>query len=273
MPEGPEIKQAADAVARAIVQTPLISISFAFEHLKPYEQTLVQEQIWAVQAKGKAMLIRFANQLNIYSHNQLYGKWYIQKANAYPNTNRQLRLAIHTQKKAALLYSASDIAVLADEDLAIHPFLSRLGPDVLDDATTLEEVHDRLLDKRFYRRGLTGLLLNQGFLCGLGNYLRSEVLFVARVHPSLRPVDCTPEQLQNLAAGAIAVSRQSYITKGITNDLTIAAQLKEQGFSRQQYRFYVFNRDGKPCYLCGTAIFKDIAGGRRIYYCPHCQAL
>lgn len=271
MPEGPEIKQAADAVARAIVHTPLLNISFAFERLQPYEEVLVREQIWAVQAKGKAMLIRFQNQLNIYSHNQLYGKWYIQKANAYPVTNRQLRLAIHTPKKAALLYSASDIDVLTDEQIASHPFLSRLGPDVLDEATTVEQVQERLLDKRFYRRGLTSLLLDQGFLCGLGNYLRSEVLFAARVNPALRPVDCTPEQLVGLAEGAIAVSRQSYITKGITNDLDIVAQLKQQGYSRQQYRFYVFNRDGKPCYVCGTPILKDIAGGRRIYYCPHCQ--
>lgn len=271
MPEGPEIKQAADAVAQAIVQKPLLHISFAFERLQPYEAILVNEQIWAVQAKGKAMLIRFQNQLNIYSHNQLYGKWYIQKANAYPVTNRQLRLAIHTQQKAALLYSASDIDVITNEQITSHPFLSRLGPDVLDDDTTVAQVRDRLLDKRFHRRGLVSLLLDQGFLCGLGNYLRSEVLLVARVHPSLRPVDCTPEQIDGLAAGAIAVSRQSYLTKGITNDLEIVAQLKQQGYSRQQYRFYVFNRDGKPCYICGTVILKDIAGGRRIYYCPYCQ--
>ncbi|HEY9894576.1 MAG TPA: endonuclease VIII [Candidatus Sericytochromatia bacterium] len=271
MPEGPEIKQAADAVARAIAHTPLTHIFFAFERLQPYEAILVNEQIWAVQSKGKAMLIRFQNQLNIYSHNQLYGKWYIQKANSYPTTNRQLRLAIHTPKKAALLYSASEIDVITNEQITSHPFLSRVGPDVLDDATTVDQVRDRFLDKRFYRRGLVSLLLDQGFLCGLGNYLRSEVLFVARVHPSLRPLDCTPEQIDGLAKGAIAVSRQSYLTKGITNNLDTVAQLKQQGFSRQQYRFYVFNRDGQPCYVCGTAILKEIAGGRRIYYCPHCQ--
>ena len=271
MPEGPEIKQAADAIARAIVQKPLTSVSFAFERLQLYEERLVQGQIWAVQAQGKALLIRFSNQLNIYSHNQLYGKWYIQKANAYPVTNRQLRLAIHTQKQSALLYSASDIDVITNEQIAIHPFLSRLGPDVLDDGTAVEQVQARFLDKCFYRRGLISLLLDQSFLCGLGNYLRSEVLFVARVNPALRPVDCTAEQILGLAEAAISVSRQSYRTKGITNDLTIAASLKQQGYSRQQYRFYVFNRDGQPCYLCSTEIIKIIAGGRRLYYCPHCQ--
>jgi endonuclease VIII len=271
MPEGPEIKQAADAIARAIVQKPLTNISFAFERLQPYEERLVQGQIWAVQAKGKALLIRFPNQLNIYSHNQLYGKWYIQKANTLPVTNRQLRLAIHTPKQSALLYSASDIDVITNDQIAIHPFLSRLGHDVLDEATTIQQVQTRFLDKRFYRRGLISLLLDQSFLCGLGNYLRSEVLFVARVNPALRPIDCTAAQVLGLAEAAIAVSRQSYVTKGITNDLTLAARLKQEGYARQQYRFYVFNRDAKPCYICGTDIIKIIAGGRRLYYCPHCQ--
>lgn len=273
MPEGPEIKRAADEVARAIAHQSLTGMFFAFEHLKPFEPILSSDKVIAVQAKGKAMLIRFQNQLSIYSHNQLYGIWVIRSAHTYPSTNRQLRLAIHAQKKSALLYSASDIAVLTADQVAAHPFLSRLGPDVLDEATSLEQVQDRFLDKRFYRRGLIGLLLDQGFLSGLGNYLRSEVLFVAKVHPSLRPIDCSAEQLHQLAEAAITVSRQSYLTGGITNNLETAMRLKELGRSRRDYRHYVFNRQGKPCYVCGTPILKETAGGRRLYYCPLCQAL
>jgi endonuclease VIII len=66
------------------------------------------------------MLIRFDNGYTIYSHIQLYGKWYIRN----PKTNRQLRLAIHNENKSALLYSASDIEVLRDEEVPGHPFVS-----------------------------------------------------------------------------------------------------------------------------------------------------
>ena len=61
--------------------------------------------------------------------------------------------------------------------------------------------------------------IDQGFLGGLGNYLRSEILFVARLHPTLRPIDCTTDQIAQLAAAAIALPWQSYETAGITNDL------------------------------------------------------
>lgn len=272
MPEGPEIKRAADAIAKAIVQQPITDVFFAFDRLKPFESTLADSTIIAVEPRGKALLTRFDNQMNIYSHNQLYGKWMVRKAHSYPNTNRQLRLAIHTAKKSALLYSASDIEVLPDGDLWLHPFLSRIGPDVLHPDTTVEDVAQRFMDKSFYRRRLTTLLLDQHFLSGLGNYLRSEILFAANVHPSLRPVDCTVAQIEALAEMAIALPRQSYETGGITNDLGRVAELKAQGVTRSKYRHFVFSRAFKPCYQCGTKIVKDRTGGRRYYYCPICQA-
>ena len=219
------------------------------------------------------MLIRFDNSLSIYSHNQLYGKWMIRKAYDYPKTKRQLRLAIHNDKKSALLYSASDIDVLDEKAIAVHPFLSRLGLDVLDAQITPEKVKARLQNKSFQRRRFTILLLDQGFLAGLGNYLRSEILFVARVHPTMRPIDCDRQQISALAQAAIAVPQQSYQTKGITNDLKLVKKLKAEGYRRKNYRHWVFGRDEQPCYVCGTAIVKEISGGRRYYYCPSCQKI
>ncbi len=273
MPEGPEIKIAADQIAQAIADRPIEEMFFAFDHLKPYEEILVKQQITGVDTKGKGMLIRFDNSLSIYSHNQLYGKWIIRKAYDYPETKRQLRLAIHNEKKSALLYSASDIDVLDEKAIAIHPFLSRLGLDVLDNTTTPKKVKARLLNQSFFRRRFTSLLLDQGFLAGLGNYLRSEILFVARVHPTLRPIDCDEQQISALAKAAINIPQQSYQTKGITNDLKLIKKLKADGYVRRDYRHWVFGRDERPCYVCSTSIVKEISGGRRYYYCPLCQSI
>ena len=112
------------------------------------------------------MLTRFENGLNIYSHNQLYGLWMVREAHDYPDTKRQLRLAIHNKEASALLYSASDIEVLPNEEIATHHFMSRLGPDVLDENVTAEQVAARLLDKQWVRKGFPGLLLNQHFWQG-----------------------------------------------------------------------------------------------------------
>lgn len=271
MPEGPEIRLAADKVAKAIVGKPAKEVWFAFDHLKHYEEKLTGEVVTAVTSRGKAMLTRFGNGYTIYSHNQLYGVWMVRKAYNYPETNRQLRLAIHNDKKSALLYSASDIEVWPDGELDEHPFLKKLGPDLLDDTTTMDQVVLRFADDKFKRRRLTTLLLDQGFLAGLGNYLRSEVLFKAGVSPKLRPVDCEPEQIEALAQATVDLTRQSYREKGVTNDLALAKTLKEKGEPYLAYRFWVFNRQGRPCRTCQTKIIKTELGGRRLYYCPNCQ--
>ncbi|MGB1252965.1 MAG: endonuclease VIII [Candidatus Promineifilaceae bacterium] len=272
MPEGPEIRLAADEIANALVGKVTTDVSFAFPQLKPYEAQLTGATVHAVETYGKALLTRFDNGLNIYSHNQLYGLWQIRPAHDYPDTKRQLRLAIHNETHSALLYSASDIQIVRDPEVASHPFISKLGPDLLDMSVTVEQVAARLVSKRFKRRGFPALLLDQHFLAGLGNYLRTEALFVARLWPKLRPVDCTAAQIEALAAACVNLTRQSYQTHGLTVDLKLAEQLKVQGETRRQYRWWVFGRNDHPCRICHTPILKTELGGRRLYYCPSCQA-
>lgn len=271
MPEGPEIRKAADRIEKAIAHQPTTVVFFAFDHLKPYEAKLTGQRVTGIATYGKALVTHFENGLCVYSHNQLYGKWLVRKAHNYPPTNRQLRFAIHTQRKSALLYSASDIEVLHADAVTDHPFIQKLGWDVLDPTVVPAQVLEHVQSKAFYRRRFTTLLLDQGFLCGVGNYLRSEILFVSRIHPTHRPTDCDRPQLARFADAALAVPQQSYHHNGITNDLAIAENLKAQGCPRRHYRHWVFGRDGQSCFVCGHSIVKEKSSGRRYYYCPTCQ--
>jgi endonuclease-8 len=116
-------------------------------------------------------------------------------------------------------------------------------------------------------------LLDQHFLAGVGNYLRSEILFVAGLHPALRPLDCDDEQLIALADAAVGLARRAYRHNGVTNDLQLARALKVEGQSRSRYRHWVFARGGRPCRQCGTAVLDTVVAGRRLNLCPICQPL
>ena len=274
MPEGPEIRIAADKIKRAIRPRPTTEVFFAFDHLKPFESDLSGCRVTEVETRGKAMLTHFDNGLSVYTHNQLYGKWMVRKAYDFPKTNRQLRFAIHNLKKSALLYSASDIQILSSQsEIENHPFLSKLGPDVLSKGLKPKDLQVLLRDKKHHRRRLSALYLDQHFLAGIGNYLRSEILFVARLNPQLRPMDCTDDQLFALADASILIAYQSYRYKGVTNDLDLANRLKAKGLSYRDYRYWVFGRVDRPCYVCATPIVKEMVSSRRIYYCPTCQPL
>ncbi len=273
MPEGPEIRRAADVVADCIAGRVASEVWFAFAWLKSFERQLSGVEVRAVETRGKAMLTRFVNGLLIYSHNQLYGRWYCCPAGECPDIPRQLRLAIHGDLSSALLYSASDITVLHESELETHPFLSRLGPDVLDPRTNQALLLARLADRRFRNRQLGGLLTDQGFVAGLGNYLRCEILFVAGLSPRLRPAQLVDPQRFQLTEAMLHLPRQSYETAGITNDLTRAHELMAVGADFEAARFWVFRREGLPCYRCGAPVVKQVLGRQSTYLCRLCQTM
>ncbi|MFK7830089.1 MAG: endonuclease VIII [Congregibacter sp.] len=273
MPEGPEIRRAADRIAQVLVGETLEEVSFAFPTLQRFSPILRGQKVCEIETRGKALLTHFDNGYSIYSHNQLYGVWKIARRGRLPSTKRSLRLALHTQKQSALLYSASDISVWATDDLGLHPFLATLGPDLLSARLAWRDIAHRLEHSDYAGRALGSLYLDQHFLAGSGNYLRAEILFCARLHPKRRPKDLSRGDRGRLARETLAITRRSYQTGGITLPPKLAAALKksERGFEAR--RFHVFARDGKPCYRCGNTIRRDSMGSRRIYWCPDCQPL
>lgn len=272
MPEGPEIRRAADKLAKVLENQVVTEVWFAFPHLKGWEDTLAGRRIVRVEPRGKALLITFDNGHATYSHNQLYGRWDVRTRKAKPlATNRQPRMRLVTERHVATLYSASDIAVLLPGEAEHHPFLARIGPDVFDPGLTAEAIGERLREKRFAGRRLLTLMLDQAFLAGLGNYLRSEALYLAGLDPQARPKDLSDAQLRALGETILWTTAQSYATRGLTVPQAHADALKARGVPRSRFRHFVFNRAGLPCAVCGEAIEMDRPDGRRVYRCPHCQ--
>ncbi len=267
MPEGPEIRRAADKISKILQNRRLERVFFAFEHLKGYESLLRGQTVASVQPRGKAMLIHLDGHLSIYSHNQLYGRWVTTRTDLPPKTNRQVRMALATARGTAWLLSASEIEVLDQAGRQNHPYLSKLGPDPLDPGTSLDSLLNHWAERRFSRRSAASLFLDQAFLAGVGNYLRSEILFLARLHPESR----LPPDRSGLAQATLEIFRQSYETGGITNDPELVARLKALGWTRRDYRHRVFGRMGKDCYCCGAPIVKESLAGRRLYWCSVCQ--
>ena len=96
MPEGPEIRLAADRIARALVGRTIAEAKLVPPSLRRFSHQMVGAQVTAIDTRGKAMLTRFDNGLSLYSHNQLYGRWYVTRRDRSPNTGRSLRVALHT---------------------------------------------------------------------------------------------------------------------------------------------------------------------------------
>lgn len=271
VPEGPEIKRAADKLAEAVQGERARYVFFGLPAIAHHAAELEGTKVLRVSSRSKAMLVDFDCDLTVYSHNQLYGRWYTCAPQCPPTTSRQLRFALHTDKRWALLYSASEIAVIPTAEVEQHPYIAKLGPDLLNQRVTLAQLERRYNDVRFGGRSLGALLLDQGFIAGIGNYLRCEILFHAGVHPATRPRDLTGESVTALAMATRVLIKRAYASGGVTVSAKRFAAAKAAGEHRHGARFAVFDRGGLACIECGTEIASFRHSGRRCYACPTCQ--
>ena len=271
MPEGPEIHRAAHRLRKALEGQVITHVECPYATIRGQEHRFLEQEVLQVKARSKAMLIYVGDDV-LYSHNQLYGRWTVQKKTSKDRkTNRSLRIKLETETHVACLWSATDIELLEPWEVENHSYIARLGPDVADEEIEFQPVLEQIQNTKFGGRQLCHLLLDQSFLAGVGNYLRSEILFNARLHPTRKLKSLTQEEQTRFAESAISTTQQAYVQKGVTVDKDLYDLLREQGMSRRQARHYVFTRDGLNCHACEGLISHTRLSGRRLDYCPNCQ--
>ena len=272
MPEGPEIRRAADRIFKGVGGVP-VEIIFHIPELTPWNDLFQRTQIERIETRGKAMLTWLTGGYILYSHNQLYGRWEVLAQQKASRSRRSLRVEIRSASHTARLFSATDVSILHEDDLHAHPFLQKLGPDALDVAVTPAIIRKRLQDKAWKNKRLSSLYLDQAFVAGIGNYLRSEILFVSGVDPMKRASSLTKPQLKKLAENTLLITRRSLETGGVTLDALRAKRLLREGLSRRQRRHFVFHRAGQNCFVCATIIERIDVAGRAVFVCPQCQGM
>lgn len=119
-------------------------------------------------------------------------------------------------------------------------------------------------------RPIKSFLMDQQFVCGLGNIYVDESLFRSRVHP-LRPA----QSLTDKECRSLVRSIKSILRSAITNmGTTLSDYRNTENISGQnQHYLMVYGQTGKPCRRCSTPIEKIKLGGRGTHFCPRCQII
>tara|TARA_B100000700_G_C14927807_1_gene800382 strand:- start:290 stop:1123 length:834 start_codon:yes stop_codon:yes gene_type:complete len=273
MPEGPEIRRTADKISKVLVGNEIIESDFLYDRIRDKADIVKNKDIKEIATRGKALLIRFVNEWSMYSHNQLYGRWTVNLNPKLIKSNRALRVIFKTNKHSVRLWSATDIELIKTSEEINHPFLKRIGPDVLNESCSTKLIEERLMSKNFQNKKASTLMLDQSLFAGLGNYLRSEILFDAKIHPDDRPIDLDRMKIIQWATSIKNISNLSYKSGGFTVSKLIADANKANGETRRSFRHAVFMRYGYECINCKRRIERKWYGNRKLDFCPNCQSL
>ena len=145
--------------------------------------------------------------------------------------------------------------------------LTTVGPEPLDPSWT---VADLAVALRGRTAPIKAVLLDQRRVAGLGNIYADEALHAAGVHPTRAAGTLSDDEVARLHGAIRSVLEKAIRLQGSSKQHHVGG-LGQKGAMQEQWR--VYERDGQPCYACGTAVVKTRVAGRGTHACPCCQPL
>lgn len=231
------------------------------------QSTLTGLAVNLVDRKGKYVLLGLDDDTWLGIHRKMSGNVFLRSADAAAEAHTHLEIAFDDgtllrfvdPRKFGRIYLFRSFVELND-------FLAeRLGPDSLLDLN--EAV---LTTKLRGRKGrIKSLLLDQGFLAGIGNLYADEALWEARVHPLRSGDSLSKVEMRRLAAAIKQVLLRGIERNG-TSFSTTYRDVNDQRGENQAF-LNAYGRESAPCPRCGRPIKRIVFGGRSTHFCPKCQ--
>jgi endonuclease-8 len=276
MPEGDTIFKAARTLNRALAGKVVTRFDSVFPALTRVaeDHPIVGRRIEAVAARGKHLLMAFSADLTLHTHMRMNGSWHIYRVGErWQRPARDMRVVVGTSDFVAVGFNVPVAELLTPRELARHRDLQTLGPDLLDADVAVPAPGDEIARRMQARdrEAVADVLLNQRVVAGIGNVLKSEILFVAGVDPLRAVATLSDAELRRIIDVARDLLRANVL--GSRQTLSRAVGRRTTRSLDPNAKLWVYARGGKPCRRCGTRIVSRKTGidARLTYWCPHCQ--
>lgn len=248
MPEGPEVTLSRDFLRHEILNKKIIGLNFyasgryrkgrnppkgmdLFNYYLKRNEVAVRE----INVKGKLMWWRLANDLCLTSTFGMSGQWRTELC-----------------KHAAYSFDFEDASGIFFEDIrhfgtlafldneGISSKLRSLGPDMLNAPPTLEEFTKRL--KKRGSKTLPEVLMNQRIISGVGNYIKAESLYRAKLSPHRSVDSLNDNDFKELYKAIRIVMEKAYAQGGATIRSFTNPDGKE-GYATKNFLVYRHDKD------------------------------
>jgi formamidopyrimidine-DNA glycosylase len=272
MPELPEVETIARGLRPQLIGMMILDAdvrwarTIAMPSVRRFRQQIRGQVIRDVGRRAKFLHIRLSD-LELLVHLRMSGDLVLREGLIKPAKHDRLILSLqspHESRKGpnrSLVFNDTRkfgrVWLTADAEQVT----GGLGPEPLGPDFTPQWLSDAL---RKRHRQLKPLLLDQTFLAGLGNIYTDEALHRAKLHPLALSDSVTAKKAERLHAAIRTTLEEGIQRNGASIDWVY------RGGEFQNY-FRVYDREGKPCPVCGTRIQRLVVGQRGTHICPHCQ--
>ena len=265
MPELPEVETIKRELEKAVlgkkitevcVHNPVVIREPAVDKFK---KGLAGLGIKNILRRAKVLILELSNGKSLVVHLKMTGQL------VYPGDGEKSRVSFRLSDGKTLDFN--DRRLFAElrllDDWRTLKFIRELGPEPFEISS---EQFKEMLSKKKTR--IKPLLMDQTFISGVGNLYVAEALFRARIHPERPAMDLSDKEKENLFKEIKDTLREAIEHKGSSVDQYVQLSGAPGGYVRYHK---VYDREGKPCFVCKTPIKRTVLGGRGTYFCPKCQ--
>jgi endonuclease-8 len=253
MPEGPEVRTIADELAQVLTGSYIQNIDL-FDRAKQVnlEKVPRNSRIFSVSSYGKKLIFWLGNNPQSNSNSILVtslgmtGKWSFVKGN---HSHICLQIGKGEKKDNSILSVITHVFDLWYDDFryignvtyinnpaSFDQYFINIGFDILGGVMPQDMWLSIFKISSFKNTRICAFLLMQDYIAGIGNYLKSEILYVARIKPDRSVSSLSLEEIETLRIVSHQIIREAYSYGGLTIETYWSPNGKEGRYPKKVYK-------------------------------------
>lgn len=263
MPEGPEIKYISEICKTYLLNYTLIDI---ISNSKDVIKLLSKSKLIDVRTKGKLLILIFKDYY-FHIHFGLTG-WLTFENPSYPKYeltfkkgDNILKVYIDDSRRFSKLNFLNENSH--------EKVINKMGVDIFSEDFTFDFFKEQI---KKVNKKLVSFLLEQHKFCGIGNYIKNESLYIAKIDPYSNTSDLDEIDIKNLYNAIKFCAFSNFVDLIKENDDIKIKKEELDKFKKVKlevpYKYRIYNQETDPM---GNKVIKTDIGGRKTYYVKEIQ--
>lgn len=264
MPEGPECKFYVDALNLnfaddIITGVKIISGRYTHQKLPGLSEFKFPVKLLKVKTKGKFIYFELDNGSFIWNTLGMSGSWALSK-------NKSTRLEFSFGDKKLYFEDQRNFGTFkfGQSALETKKKLKSLGLDFLTEDVSIKDSYDLFKLKRNQNNTLAQILMNQKNYAGVGNYIKAEVLYRAKLSPHRLGSSLSQDDILNLHTAIKDVMIGSYRSK-----FKMFAQYQDMDGCGAEFKKVIYKKS--VCPLGNPIVAEETLDKRVTHWVPSVQ--
>ena len=269
MPELPEVQTVVNFLHPKIIKKKILSFDLLWNktlytdnlNTLKYEISKLPEII-SINRHGKYIIIKLNNKFIVF-HLRMTGYLYHSiNINAY---SKYIRCFFTLSNNTYLIYE--DIRKFGGFYYLdnINIIFDKTGIDPMNKNFTLNWISENIKKRK---KMIKSLLLDQRFICGIGNIYADEILWFSKIHPKMPANNISGNKLNKLYTSIKNILNTSIKFHGTT---IINFKFDNMKTGTYKNQLTVYGRQNKLCKRCNNIIHRQKIAGRSTFFCKFCQ--